>query len=134
MLAGVLSPTASMALLLRLLLITLLLVNTSASAWAATGMAASLTTATTGSAHHISDSTDVAMASDCHNAPAADAPMPCGNDSQHCDCQHACSALPTPLALWLPLIPRAGPQTATRQAAASPHLADPVRPPIPFHA
>lgn len=117
-----------MALLLRLLLITLLLVNTSASAWAATGMAASLLPAA-GSAHSMAMASE-AMTADCHGAPAAEAPMPCGNDSQHCDCLHACSALPSPVALWLPLALRASPQAPSPQPAAPPHLADPVRPPI----
>ena len=126
-----------MPLLLRLLLITLLVVNTTASAWAATGMAARMLPASDSAAMHHAGSSmvDMAdMASDCHGPDADQPPMPCGNDSQHCDCLHACTVLPASFALRLPLIPRAGPYSVPAGGNPPPRLADPVRPPIAFHA
>ena len=123
-----------MSLLLRLLLITLLVVNTTASAWAATGMAASRPAASASVAMYHGGSSMAQMASDCHGPPAVQVPMPCGNDSQHCDCLHACTVLPASFALGLSLIPRAGPYSAPAAGNPPPDLADPVRPPIASHA
>ena len=122
-------------LLLRHLLIVLLLVNTASGAWAAARMASmGLAPASQGMSlgHHGAS----AMGSDCH-APAADAAeaaMPCGNDSQHCDCLHHCSALPGPSALQLADAPALAPPSRPAHQPAPPPLADPVRPPIALPA
>ncbi|MET3010199.1 CopL family metal-binding regulatory protein [Stenotrophomonas koreensis] len=124
-----------MPVLLRVLLIVLLLVNTTASAWAASRMASSLLPAAgaavdTGSpAHH---APVMAAAEDCHaSAAASTAAMPCGADSQHCDCLQQGSALPAPaLVLLLPAAPLA-PAVLPARYSAPPRLAEPVRPPIP---
>ena len=123
---------APMPVLLRLLLITLLVVNTTASAWAASAMAVSLVPAGNPAQY---DAADAAMASDCHGqASQAQDPMPCGSDSQHCDCLHYASALFAHYGLNLTAIPRAGPHSLPPAGNPPPHLADPVRPPITSHA
>ena len=120
--------------LLRALLIVLLLVNTTASAWAASRMASSLLPAAVAAvdpgspAHH---AMVAAGAGDCHAVAADEPTMPCGADSQHCDCLQQGSALPAPaLVLLLPAAPLA-PAVLTARYSAPPRLAEPVRPPIP---
>ena len=123
-----------MPVLLRALLIVLLLVNTTASAWAASRMASSLLPAAVAAvdpgspAHHVAVA---AEAGDCHAVAADEPAMPCGADSQHCDCLQQGSALPAPaLVLLLPAAPLA-PAVLPARYSAPPRLAEPVRPPIP---
>ena len=125
-----------MPVLLRALLIVLLLVNTTASAWAASRMAGSLLPAAVtridpGSpAHH---APAMAAAGDCHAiAVAASEPaMPCGADSQHCDCLQHGSALPVLALMALSPGPQLAPAVQPARYSAPPRLAEPVRPPIP---
>lgn len=120
--------------LLRALLIVLLLVNTTASAWAASRMAGSLLPAAVtridpGSpAHH---AMVAAGAGDCHAVAADEPTMPCGADSQHCDCLQHGSALPVLALIALPPGLQLAPAVLPARYSAPPRLAEPVRPPIP---
>lgn len=135
-----LRPSLSLALLplsllLRHLLIVLLLVNTASDAWAAARMA-SMGLAPASQDMSVGHHAAGATGSDCH-APATDATddaMPCGSDSQHCDCLHHCSALPGPQAPLLAAAPVLAPPSRPVHHSVPPRLADPVRPPIMFPA
>ena len=125
-----------MPVLLRALLIVLLLVNTTASAWAASRMASSLLPAAVAAvdpgspAHHVAVA---AEAGDCHAVAADEPAMPCGADSQHCDCLQHGSALPVLALMALSPGPQLAPAVQPARYSAPPRLAEPVRPPIPPH-